>query len=397
MSYWQILDIDSTADLKVIKRAYAAKLKVTKPDEDPEGFKRLHAAYKQACQFAKNTATADKQVVHQRVEEPPEIETQRVETQVIDKGISAAEKPQSEEYFEFVLDDPEEPSEHSLQDYRDVQPYQQELEDIARIDLDAEHAFLKQQWHDITENVNAITASDNTLNEIGAWAFLNDREALLDIQFKSELSNYTFERVADCLSRMQPRPMLSNNVFIFLDNLFQWGDRRDLLEDEFGPEAVESVMQAIAVIKEPLFKWTAPEVHVGEMVPCNYFSRLLATFLDWLLMVFAAVLLRKMGMPILSTDSDGLILDCIVGVLFYLLLAPVMESSSLQGTPGKILFGMKVVSKQGKRLGILHTSLRSSMFILALIAFKITIWINIFFRDQRLLHDRFSYSRVIKR
>ncbi|WP_428035411.1 RDD family protein [Amphritea sp.] len=396
MSDWQILGIDNTTDLKVIKRAYAAKLKVTKPDEDPEGFKRLHAAYKQACQFAKNTATADKQVVHQRVEEPPEIETQRVETQPIDKSITTAEQPQSEEYLEFVLDAPEEPSEYSRQDYRDVQPYQQELEGIASADRDAEHAFLKQQWLEITVNVDEITASDKSINEIEAWAFLNDREALLDIQFKSELSDYTFGSLADHLGKTA-KPVLNHAVFMFLDNLFQWSDRRDLLEDEFGHEAVETVMQAVAIVKEPLFEWTSPKVHVGEMVPCHYFSRLLATLLDWLLLGFIAVLLSKMGVPLLSTDNDGGILDFIGGVLFYLLLAPVMEASPLQGTPGKILFGMKVVDKQGKRLNILHTLLRSFMFMLALITFKVTIWINIFFRDQRLLHDRFSYSRVIER
>lgn len=401
MSYWQILGIDNTTDLKVIKRAYAAKLKVTKPDEDPEGFQRLHTAYKQAFQFAKNTATVDKQIVQPRVEEPPEIETQGVETQEVEiqeinESITTGEQPRSEEYFEFVLDDFEEASEYSRQDCRDVQAYQQELEDIASANQDTEQAFLKQQWHDITVNIDEITASNKSINEIDAWAFLNNREALLDIQFKSELSNYTFGCLADLLSKTA-KPVLNHTVFIFLDSLFQWSDRRDLLEDEFGHEAVETVMQTVAVVKEPFFEWTSPKVHVGEMVPCHYFSRLLAALLDWLLLGFIAVLLSKMGVPLLSTDSDGGILDFIGGVLFYLLLAPVMEASPLQGTPGKILFGMKVVDKQGKRLNILHTLLRSFMFMLALIAFKVTIWINIFFRDQRLLHDRFSYSRVIER
>ena len=45
---WSILGIDPDADTRTIKRAYAVLLKKTKPDEDPQGFQDLHAAYQQA-------------------------------------------------------------------------------------------------------------------------------------------------------------------------------------------------------------------------------------------------------------------------------------------------------------------------------------------------------------
>ena len=48
MSPWEILGIAPTYDAKAIKRAYASKLKQTKPDEDPEGFQALHQALHQA-------------------------------------------------------------------------------------------------------------------------------------------------------------------------------------------------------------------------------------------------------------------------------------------------------------------------------------------------------------
>jgi TPR repeat protein len=45
MSPWDALGIAPTGDRAVIRRAYAERLKQTRPDEDPEGFARLRSAY----------------------------------------------------------------------------------------------------------------------------------------------------------------------------------------------------------------------------------------------------------------------------------------------------------------------------------------------------------------
>ena len=47
-SCWKILEINSTSDEKAIRRAYAKKLKVTRPDEDPAGYQALRAAFDEA-------------------------------------------------------------------------------------------------------------------------------------------------------------------------------------------------------------------------------------------------------------------------------------------------------------------------------------------------------------
>ena len=49
---FQILGIEETKDEKAIKNAYREKLTVTNPEDNPEGFKRLRAAYDEACRFA---------------------------------------------------------------------------------------------------------------------------------------------------------------------------------------------------------------------------------------------------------------------------------------------------------------------------------------------------------
>jgi hypothetical protein len=49
---FELLGLPMDADAASIKRAYARLLRSTRPDDDPEGFQRLHAAYKAALAFA---------------------------------------------------------------------------------------------------------------------------------------------------------------------------------------------------------------------------------------------------------------------------------------------------------------------------------------------------------
>lgn len=53
------LELDEAADERAIKRAYAARLRITRPDEDPAGFQQLHEAYQAALAWAKHRAQRD--------------------------------------------------------------------------------------------------------------------------------------------------------------------------------------------------------------------------------------------------------------------------------------------------------------------------------------------------
>ncbi|WP_010491165.1 tetratricopeptide repeat protein [Paenibacillus elgii] len=56
---WNILDIEPTNELSVIKKAYARKLKQHHPEDDPEGYQRLREAYDQAVRAAKRNLKFD--------------------------------------------------------------------------------------------------------------------------------------------------------------------------------------------------------------------------------------------------------------------------------------------------------------------------------------------------
>lgn len=52
MTCWNVLGLTPDADSRAIKRQYAALLKKTRPDDDPEGFQRLREAYEAALEWS---------------------------------------------------------------------------------------------------------------------------------------------------------------------------------------------------------------------------------------------------------------------------------------------------------------------------------------------------------
>lgn len=53
-TFWDILGIKPTTDTAQIRKAYSALIKVHNPEDDPEEFKKINAAYKAAVNFARN-------------------------------------------------------------------------------------------------------------------------------------------------------------------------------------------------------------------------------------------------------------------------------------------------------------------------------------------------------
>jgi hypothetical protein len=56
---WAELQIEPTADLTAIKRAYAVRLRQTRPDDDAAAYQRLREAYDRLVQWARHAATHD--------------------------------------------------------------------------------------------------------------------------------------------------------------------------------------------------------------------------------------------------------------------------------------------------------------------------------------------------
>lgn len=64
--YWEILQIESTTDEKAIKKAYAKLSREYHPQEHPEEFKNLKAAYKEAINYAKRHKSLEEKVIEEK-------------------------------------------------------------------------------------------------------------------------------------------------------------------------------------------------------------------------------------------------------------------------------------------------------------------------------------------
>ena len=77
MNAWEILGIEPTSDKKTIKRAYAKLLKQYHPEENPEKFKQIQAAYQHCLHSDQEIESVS---YEQNIESKQDIQTQSIST-----------------------------------------------------------------------------------------------------------------------------------------------------------------------------------------------------------------------------------------------------------------------------------------------------------------------------
>lgn len=75
MNAWEILGIEPTSDIKTIKRAYAKLLKQYHPEENPEKFKQIQAAYQHCLHSDQEIESVS---YEQNIESKQDIKTQPI-------------------------------------------------------------------------------------------------------------------------------------------------------------------------------------------------------------------------------------------------------------------------------------------------------------------------------
>ena len=176
MNYWAILGIPKTKDLREIKRAYARKLKKTKPDEDPEGFKKLHAAYKWATSSARDNLTTELPMIKKDVSYKQNFSHRTLDTEIV---LKRSNTDFYSNHDDFISTSPQE------------NQYSQEISENQELESDVEEYvhYLQEKWQSLTQHVDNAMMTRDTLNDLHHWEFLEHQDALFDFQFKSDFSN----------------------------------------------------------------------------------------------------------------------------------------------------------------------------------------------------------------
>jgi len=388
MSCWNTLCIEPTTDKYAIKKAYACQLKTHKPDEDPEGFAILHAHYKQALNSKPQTleVSESRKVIPASIIETLRAEKIKTEQSIIEQlklELSKAQQPIIQ-YINETLSE-----EHAGNEQKNELNLELETSKAFSCELNFE-----AEWRRLKIKIDHVLDTSQSASNINSWSFLEDNEALFDIEFKAYASSYVFEQ----LISLNSLPLHKQRAIAkILSMFFRWPDRRDLLETQFG---YKKVLQLLGndkpEDKQKVSKWVNDKYHRGPLVFSSYSRKLASISIDIGLIAIAQYYL---ALIIGVFDFEYFLLEyaLIRGFLIYLLFVPLFEASSLQGTLGKYLLNIKITNFQGRRLSIFHASWRNLCFLLSTAGFKLTLWINIFSKDEKLLHDRFSRSIVIKR
>jgi uncharacterized RDD family membrane protein YckC len=134
--------------------------------------------------------------------------------------------------------------------------------------------------------------------------------------------------------------------------------------------------------------------HAEPTLPyANRFHRLVAYLVDVIFFFtgFGVVGLLTVFLPDEYRWSTPL------SLLLWALVIPILESSKLQATPGMLLFKHKVVNRKGEKIHFFQALWRFICLAFFTATAKFTFFLNIFFKDDRVLHDRCSGTAVIKR
>lgn len=126
---WNELGLPGPAGLPDIRKAYAQRLKTTHPEEDPEGFQRLHAAYQEASRRARRAARTAPEAAEPAPEPPRRAareddpqKTREAETWDYDELLEGREAPKKPpenaqqpretdwDYDELLEEEPERPA-----------------------------------------------------------------------------------------------------------------------------------------------------------------------------------------------------------------------------------------------------------------------------------------------
>ncbi len=428
MSIWQVLEIDDSSDVRAIKKAYARKLKVVRPDENPKEFQELHFAYKQAVYEAK----------HRPEQDSIELESSE-EQSGLDYRIDY-----SEQESDLFADDSQQTlyEENSNQEIEnrsfdsnifDNDNFENEVFDSEQLEFESEekqnhfNAIEESQFsqEDLLANaeekriiswVEILIKEDSKRHQFDLWQKIAETQFILVPEFNWRLGVKIFEMIAQHnainKSKKQRYNRIEPKVLRYLDEVFNWNNNEANLRYELGDK-----LCSVIFIKLPTTSNRTDEaraiaglmgggaverVAIRRQTPIEYFyygtnlKRFVSFLIDLAICWICGYLILLLFMGYFDNVSIKVKNQFMfyVGAIFYVLGSYFFECSKFQATPGKMVFGLKVTDKRNSRISYLQGIGRAVSFGILSIGNYITLLINSWL-GPRYLHDRISQTQVL--
>lgn len=184
MSCWEILEITPTADERAIRRTYAKKLKVTRPDEDPEGYQTLREALEEALQLAPYYQETAQEEFSPFEEQAPEsdLEVAKSEESAVNFSNEFSDEPQKEiqpyvpeaeqekHEYQFEIQENHE-TEYSEPDYSEADALLSEIFHL--VNNEGEEA-LKTEWERLHFKLTQLPLEQTDYITWQAWRLFQD-------------------------------------------------------------------------------------------------------------------------------------------------------------------------------------------------------------------------------
>ena len=363
---WSVLEIEPTEDLRSIKRAYAKKLKETRPDEDNAGFQELHECYKWALDLAEMGDVFE--------EDEPADEICLDDAEFLDLD-DQVERIRAQEMGLI-------PGDEEQETLPDQQP------------VDVEPDYDVSAVASVVDQANAVLSVDADPNDLAKWHFLQTDENWFSDAFRShagdEILKLVLAHQEKCESAIYARWRLTENTLTFLDAHCGWRNRFWELASEFGYEEMGFLHELPD--RAPQYRPISGGIKGGAGLEVSHqkpnmitsyrrsqpVARAFAMVIDMVVSFIPYVLIftllrsivligKEVGGPLAllaagvetglnALESAGLFSELF---LVYLCVSGFVEGTNWSASPGKKILGIRVVQMDGSSLEWCHSIIRS--------------------------------------
>ncbi len=206
MDIWKELGVQPTSNENEIKRAYAKKLKLTRPDEHPKDFQILYQAYKIALNRARNHTSSPDITKNNSDITNEQLDSINIETKIpIEAGKTGCYPLYENTYSEST--------------YSESATEQNKL------------------LESLADKIKKLISNRKELHNISFWQDILNTPLIFDPQFNWDLGVSTFELVAQHNSKHNSKRKRFNKVSVkiirYLDSIFDWISNEDYFRENF--------------------------------------------------------------------------------------------------------------------------------------------------------------------